>query len=270
MLTPTYAEDKTKEFFVLTDGGDSENLGVYGLIQRKCKNIVVVDAEYDGEIGSINETFYGKSPNGYKDGYRFGSYQRLKDNLSKDSQTLMIDRLSLKSLEDQAAASEKSANPRSWNCLNKDINTNRTLFDCAEPITTGDIHRCLDDKCIQTEQLDMHVTYVKLSANRKLLDASSSGGEGKAKAEAVYGPGITNFYEGLINNKMGKSEYTDFPHYSTFKLNLDTEAFLAIAELGCRAVTRHYDQKNAPKVFRQSEDACTLLEKSPEGTGDKK
>jgi len=44
----------------LSDGGHSENLGLYPLIRRRCRNILVVDAEYDPSYG-------------------FGAYRRLRD-----------------------------------------------------------------------------------------------------------------------------------------------------------------------------------------------
>ncbi len=44
----------------LSDGGHSENLGVYALLRRRCRTILVVDAEYDPC-------------------YKFGAYRKLKD-----------------------------------------------------------------------------------------------------------------------------------------------------------------------------------------------
>ena len=43
----------------LSDGGHSENLGVYALLRRGCRTILIVDAEYDPT-------------------YRFGAYQKVK------------------------------------------------------------------------------------------------------------------------------------------------------------------------------------------------
>jgi hypothetical protein len=43
----------------LSDGGHSENLGLYSLLRRQCRNILIVDAEYDPS-------------------FRFGSFQKVK------------------------------------------------------------------------------------------------------------------------------------------------------------------------------------------------
>ena len=42
--------DGTRRFIDLSDGGHVENLGVYQLLKRGCKFIIVIDAEADPEI----------------------------------------------------------------------------------------------------------------------------------------------------------------------------------------------------------------------------
>ena len=42
--------DENSAHVYLTDGGNIENLGVYELVKRGCKLIVVVDAEADPEM----------------------------------------------------------------------------------------------------------------------------------------------------------------------------------------------------------------------------
>ena len=42
--------DETKPFVYLTDGGHFENLGLYSLLRRRCKFIIVLDAEADPEM----------------------------------------------------------------------------------------------------------------------------------------------------------------------------------------------------------------------------
>jgi hypothetical protein len=89
--------------------------------------------------------------------------------------------------------------------------------------------------------VDIGVTYIKLSADRRLLEDSSP--DGRAKAMEVFGPRILKYYD--------RSD-TKFPHYPTFQFNWEKEQFLAIAELGCRAVMRHY----APQVLGQNRGEC--------------
>ncbi|HZP87287.1 MAG TPA: patatin-like phospholipase family protein [Burkholderiales bacterium] len=60
-----YARDISGVRLYLTDGGHSENLGVFGLVRRLCKEIVVVDGEHDPY-------------------YNFGSYQLLKRALKRE------------------------------------------------------------------------------------------------------------------------------------------------------------------------------------------
>ena len=42
--------DETKPYVYLTDGGHIENLGLYELLRRQCRAIVVVDGEQDGDM----------------------------------------------------------------------------------------------------------------------------------------------------------------------------------------------------------------------------
>jgi Patatin-like phospholipase len=49
----------------LSDGGHSENLGLYALLRRRCRTILIVDAEYDPA-------------------YRFGAYRKIKKAASNE------------------------------------------------------------------------------------------------------------------------------------------------------------------------------------------
>src|SRR5258706_1192003 len=60
-----YYRDAYGESIYLSDGGHSENLGVWSLVRRQCEQIIVVDAEYD--------------PN-----YTFEAYFTLRDALAKE------------------------------------------------------------------------------------------------------------------------------------------------------------------------------------------
>ncbi|MBL8052678.1 MAG: patatin-like phospholipase family protein [Nitrospira sp.] len=250
LLTPTYSDAWIRRFIRLTDGGDSENLGAYGLIKRNCKEILVVDAEYDGKIDAINQNFYGKPIDGYEDGYQFKSYQLLKDKLCKEGRELTIDKL------DQATNSlncegkskiEAVEPPENWHCWNeKQVNTKRKWFNCSEPTNEGFVDG----------QNGLKVTHVKLSADRKFLDDFASNGKDKAKAQEVYGPFITDLYKKQKEGKEGKKLDKDFPHYSTFRFIWAPEDFLAVAELGCRAVVRHY----TPDLLSPSAKACIFID----------
>jgi len=259
ILTPTYTnytKDWMKRFVLLTDGGDSENLGAYGLTKRDCKEILVVDAEYDGEIGSGSSFIYGNPPEGYQDGYQFKAYRCLKQKLDKEGMQLSINELDRATnglnceggkTPQSEAAPETSSDK--LNCWNKSVNTKRAWFGCSEPISEGQLRG----------QKTLGVTYVKLSANRKLLDQSTT--EDQNTALEVYGKRITDSYKTLITSD------NDFPHYSTFKKKWAKEEFLAIAELGCRAVVRHY----TPGLLSPRGEACIDIDKvTTPGTPGKK
>ncbi|MBK9946036.1 MAG: patatin-like phospholipase family protein [Nitrospira sp.] len=263
MLTPTYTKytnEWIKRFVQLTDGGDSENLGAYSLINRNCQEILVVDAEYDGEIDGKNWIVYDNAIEGYKDGYQFKGYQCLKQKLRKEGATLTIHELDQATndwdcgVKNDAKNQDPKPKPTSpdkpishdkLHCWNKLVNTTRYWFDCSKPVSTGTV----SSTGKVSGQKDLQVTYVKLSADRKLLDDFFGDGERKTAAEKDYGPLITHFYKG---QKHGDMLDKDFPHYSTFKLTWSKEEFLAVTELGCRAVVRHY----APSLLSSGRDAC--------------
>ena len=66
-----------KRLVRLSDGGHSENLGLYSLLRRRCRNIVIIDAEYD-----LN--------------YTFGSYRKVKQAAKDELQI----QLSVPALDD--------------------------------------------------------------------------------------------------------------------------------------------------------------------------
>jgi hypothetical protein len=75
MFTDRYLRAPKGESIYLTDGGHSDNLGVFSLVRRQCSRIVVVDGEHDPE-------------------YRFGSYFKLKDSLKRElGLDLVVDRI---------------------------------------------------------------------------------------------------------------------------------------------------------------------------------
>ena len=49
----------------LSDGGHADNLAGFPLIRRLCRNIIIVDAEYDPQ-------------------YTFGAYFKLKENIERE------------------------------------------------------------------------------------------------------------------------------------------------------------------------------------------
>jgi hypothetical protein len=72
-----YDRDKHGMRLYLSDGGHSENLGVYSLVRRLPERIIIVDAEQD-----YDETKYNEAPDGkVKNGYKFDAYKMLQERL---------------------------------------------------------------------------------------------------------------------------------------------------------------------------------------------
>ena len=116
-------------FIYLSDGGHSENLGLYALIRRECQTIVAVDAEY--EAGATGKQA-GK--------YDFEAYRRLAKALRQEGAT----RLLWKG-EDEKAAVDRDFMP--------------AAFDPAHPV--------LEARIVYPNRDPAAVVYIKLAMDRQ-------------------------------------------------------------------------------------------------------
>lgn len=300
MLAPTDKDDPKKFFFqkkflVLTDGGNEENLGVYSLIKRDCQEIIVVDAEYDGRPENLRpenvlkyplywlEHLTGKVHVGYENTYQFEAYGKLKDNLGKEKNADARNAIAIDDIdsivERDRVISDPSPTEReelnklkeyngSWSCWSDTVKTKRIRFKCDDPRARKNcVRNSNDNTCESRLQNKLQVTYVKLSADRMLLDPLPTKDKDKAvsadeqakhmqAAQKLYGTPVTKVY---------KSSDQNFPHYSTAKFAWDKDSFLAIAELGCRAVMREYDEP----MLNSNEASCISRNRTP-GSRDRK
>lgn len=62
---PNHSKNVKSKYLPLNDGGKTENLGAVSLIRRVVKNIIIIDAEYDGKL-------------------KFKSYSKLKNKLKEE------------------------------------------------------------------------------------------------------------------------------------------------------------------------------------------
>ncbi|MGE5307041.1 MAG: patatin-like phospholipase family protein [Alphaproteobacteria bacterium] len=99
------------QFIYLSDGGHSENLGLYALIRRKCQRIVAVDAEYEANATGRNAT-----------GYKFEGFTKLAKALEKEKNGET--KIRWKG-EDEKPSKEREFNP--------------AKFDPAQPVLEGEV-----------------------------------------------------------------------------------------------------------------------------------
>ncbi len=49
-MSDTLAAETGKDFVYLNDGGKFDNMGLYELVHRRCRYIIISDAEQDGHL----------------------------------------------------------------------------------------------------------------------------------------------------------------------------------------------------------------------------
>lgn len=198
--------------FVLTDGGlDADNLGVFSLIRRGCKHIIAVDAEYDPK-------------------FEFDGYFRLNANLKTLSNNRVQYKLAFNvpGIHDFWLKANNDSQEKSWQCPgNRSRSEDGILFDCKEPVLEGWVAKCdWDDsnesklECVSASHSPIRITYVKLSADRSILNDPERGDD-------RYGPIVMKFY---------KSNDKEFPQYPTSNIAWEEDWFMAVLELGYQVV----------------------------------
>lgn len=118
----------TRRPVYLSDGGFTENLGLYSLIRRMCMHVIVVDAEHDPNL-------------------QFASYRKLKEGL----QSQMNVELSVPAI-DRLLREKTACSPR--------------FDELTNPVSTGSITYFptqLTSNPFDLKHLYMHITYIKLS-----------------------------------------------------------------------------------------------------------
>lgn len=183
------------DYFFLSDGGHTENLGAYSLIRRHCNDLTVVDAGYD-------------------ENYEFDDYIVLR-SLVKNR---LWGTLQVKDIDDHLKTHERGACPSPiWNA----------------PVTKGKVEGLpvVDNGIVNKDPIT--VTYLKLSIDRgSLKDLSPQsighkqcvkvGPEGPISAEPYYSSRLVSLAKNDGN----------FPMYTTQDQWLSVEQRNALMDLG--------------------------------------
>ncbi len=222
---PHYLRDKNGSDMYLTDGGHSENLGVFSLARRGCETIYVVDSEFD--------------PNYTFEGY-FKLQQALKNEMGVDLRISDID-----VIERQVVCREEGDS----GCLGTTEVNGQREFDRGVSVMEGSISAfpLVDpDTPNVIKERNLNVIYIKLGIDEDLMQRVIENPEVvQHKAEA-----IRRFGEEPVNYFM-KSQAGDcgniflkcaFPQYSTVDQSYTAEQFMAYVDLG------YHNVKNSPLI----------------------
>lgn len=137
--------DETRDSVYLSDGGHSENLGMYALIKRRVKNIITIDAEHEATSAGDKRLAV------------FDALQRLRCHLGKE------EGLKFYKVEGTATIPDKFLDADACTTFTRqDLDFN---FISANPFFRFDI--CPNQGC--TPENRMRVLYVKLSINETAM-----------------------------------------------------------------------------------------------------
>jgi hypothetical protein len=208
ILEPFTAAEHGKGYFVLMDGGNIDNLGLVPLVKRRCENITVVDSAEDQL-------------------FKFEDYGIFKNINAKELEVA----IEIPEIE------ETSSFENSSSCATNPPNVPDVRYSCDKAVRKGTLQYCAKAQYCPTSSVDKNVTYVKLSANRKLLEGARTDDNIKKKALKAYGERVVKFYAGHHDEP--------FPQYYTFGFLGSSrvwpeDRFLAVVDLGYCNVMRHY------------------------------
>lgn len=218
---PLYAFGKKygpeKSTIYLSDGGHSENLGIYSLVQRGVKQIIAVDAESESGAndGGVRKSIAA-----------FESLQQLRCHLSiehgirmnaggeyKDKVWLPRD---LPGDLDRWLDSEDSCATASRADLAFDFQGSDPIFE---------LRLCPDDARICSDEVATRIIYVKLALNQSF--AQKSRDKDLSTCDRLHSEescASLAFYK--------HPDHTEFPHHKTTDLFYDKRQFAAYRNLG--------------------------------------
>jgi hypothetical protein len=214
--------DEAAPSIYLSDGGQSENLGLYALIRRRVKNIIVLDAEQENK--SYDDNFQPSR------GAIFEALQRIRCRLyAEHGLRLSIERYGEHKDEEkrqffkiaESDQSTREAKPCEGSSM-KEIN-----FDFQKeefPYLRG--HVCLDKKENCDEKHRLNILYVKLAIDSSQVHVKKNDG-GDWEAPCTEG----GRYECAVQFYF-HDHAKIFPHDSTFDINYSPEQYTAYRDLG--------------------------------------
>jgi hypothetical protein len=127
-LLHRHAKDNDGLYIYLADGGNIENLGAYSLAKRACKNMIIVDAEYDPD-------------------YKFSAYTKLKRMLLNEMGLSLF----IKEIDDEINDSKLDEN-------------DRKRYFKSNPISNGKLSTFMFDNALDSKlaDFDANIYYIKL------------------------------------------------------------------------------------------------------------
>ena len=229
-LIPFYflvnSNDRKGTDIYLTDGGHVENLGLYPLVRRLCKRIIVVDATHD--------------PN-----YQFEDYFKIKNALSSEMQVkLEIEEIDKLQPTMQWSNAKTSPNVFIEKKLCHEYNPYDALhcFDTSKPFMTGNIsYFPIKNRDGSVTQRKIDITYIKLSIDHKMFNGFSTDNTQAGiyrGAREYYGNTLVNYYVKSKMNHNDPQRITDneFPQHTTFDQRYSRDQFKAYLDLGYRII----------------------------------
>jgi hypothetical protein len=218
------SNDRNGTDICLTDAGHSENLGMYSLVRRLCRRIIVVDATFD--------------PN-----YEFEAYYNLKNALRSEMQ---VD-LKVKGID---TPPDGDRDRKSWQeCRRSDTDNS---FNTSNPVVRGSISYFpikLSDNTI--EQRSIEVLYIKLSINDELFNGFPSQdplADDYRAARQYYGKDLVEYYLKTRTRDRCRDSLpgSGFPHHTTWDQNYEPEQFKAYVDLGYHIVRNEIEGEWSP------------------------
>lgn len=214
-------------FVYLVDGGFSENLGAVPLVQRRCSNILIVDAEYD--------------PN-----FHFGAYVKLKRLLRDEYQTVLnipaLDALLNTKLVNSEKTGELCAGQ---GCRIEQFTGSQPVFYGTALVPSGGYYNATATpwKEFTWEETSLKVTYVKLSVDAERLSK-------------IQKDGLDDFYPAALSKYIASNKSAEcapehlydcqspFPQKSTLNQIFTPEQMRAYVDLGEFTVQHHLSKWN--------------------------
>ena len=214
--------DEAAPSIYLSDGGQSENLGLYALIKRRVKNIIVLDAEQES-------TSYDENYRPHKSAV-FESLQRVRCRLyAEHGLHLRIARYDEYMDENEKPffvivntdGSTREAEPCESSSA-KDV-----LFSFqgeAFPYLKGRL--CLNGLKICADENRLNILYVKLAVDSRQIPVKKNKGgtwTGPCKEGGRYACAVQFYFHDHAKT---------FPHDSTFDINYSKDQYAAYRDLG--------------------------------------
>ncbi len=233
-LVPFYSLAESRDIngidIRLTDGGHTENLGMYSLVRRLCRKIIVVDATYDPS-------------------YRFNDFYKLKNALRNEMQVELevqeIDRLQQKLQLEKLNENSNTLTNTKFSDTSNAYNA-MPNYSLSSSVMKGSISYFpveASDGSIDQRRID--VIYIKLSINDNLFHGFPTDNfmaDVYSDARGYYGRDLVEYYvRSRINKDCGEWLFgCEFPQYTTWDQSYTSKQFNAYIDLGYKIIINEF------------------------------